>query len=232
MAHKTASGKQSSAWKNLENFVARKFKEAGFKRAKRILKETHESLPDVEIPEIPDLAIDTKYTNGSFAQHTQFMSEVETYVGAKNKKGIRYTWAIMPIRPGGSKDVLVVLRLEALIELLKRCFLREETGAWLCPRCPSPIERVGSWDGQNQYTCPQCHLSFSTSHVDAPEEKEKLLSQRTKTDKARPLIKNHLESNGEESFIPQPGQLTLRELIEKKQKQKKRKSKTQKGSNS
>jgi uncharacterized C2H2 Zn-finger protein len=221
VAHKTASGNQSNAWKDLENKVALLFKNAGFRGAKRVIKDSHVSLPDVDVPGIPELAIDTKYTNGSFAQHTQFIKEVDSYTGARNPHGSTYTWACMPIRPGGSKDILVVLRVEIFIEMLKRLFLRDTeeatAGRWLCPRCPHPVEKQSEWDGQNHYRCPNCHLVFTTSHVETPVKEEALRSQRDKPKTPKTLIKDHSKDAAKpDEFRPAPGQLTAGDLINRK----------------
>jgi len=217
MAHVTRSGKQSKAWQALEYKVAELLRAAGFRGAKRVIKESHESFPDVDVPGIPELAIDTKYTNGGFAQHTQFMEEVETYVNAYQfKRKGKYSWAAMPFRPGGSKDILVVLRLEVWIEMLKRLYLREETGGWLCPRCPNTIEKVGEWDGHHHYKCPSCQMAFQTSHVETPEERERVVSQRDKS-KPRPLVLDNSSKTPSDEFTPQPGQRKLQDLVRLKQ---------------
>lgn len=219
MAHKTKSGKQSQAWKDLENKVAALFKSAGFRRAKRVIKETHDSAPDVDLPEVPDVAIDTKYSMRGFPQHTQFMAEVETYVGARRRNEERtYDWAIMPIRPGGSSDILVVLRLERLIDLMKKVYLRNDAGSWGCMRCGNPITESGLFAGHYQYKCSNCGLCCSSDETPDPKNQERVLSQRDKLKaSAKKLDKATIkDKSSEEVYKPLPGQLSAQDLIQRK----------------
>lgn len=220
MAHKTKSGKQSQAWKDLENKVALLFKSAGFRRAKRVIKETHDSAPDVDLPEVPDVAIDTKYSVRGFPQHTQFMSEVETYVGARRRSESRnYAWAIMPIRPGGSSDILAVLRLERLIDLMRKVYLHDETGGWRCMRCGNAITESGLFAGHYQYKCDNCGLCCLSDETPDPKNQERVSSQREKLKAAAPkLEKSTIKDNSHEdnTYRPLPGQLSVKDLIARK----------------
>lgn len=224
MAHKTKSGKNSRAPQALESRVAELFKKFGFRRAERVIKEAHDSRPDVEVPEIPDLAIDTKYTNGSFAQHTQFMSEVETYVNQRRKDEDRvYGWAAMPIRPGGSSDILVVLRIEKWLELLQRVYLRGKTGSWGCMRCGNALEEVGSFAGQYQFRCTTCDLCVTTNEAPDPKHRGRIASQREKLRAENPkterqVIKDESVTVTAEAVVPAghrplPGQMSAQDLL-------------------
>lgn len=224
MAHKTESGKSSRAPQALEGRVAELFRKFGFRRAERIIKEQHDSRPDVEVPELPDLAVDSKYTSRGFPQYTQFMAEVETYVGQRRKNEDRaYGWAMMPLRIKGSPDILVVLRLEKLLELLQKVFLRDKAGTWGCMRCGNEVEETGNFAGQYQYKCTTCGMCITTNETPDPKHLGRVSSQREKlrasNNKAeRVIIKDTstpvpLVETPPLGHKPLPGQLSASDLI-------------------
>jgi hypothetical protein len=216
MAHKTPSGKTSGAWRDLERRVEALFRAAGFTSAKRITRANDfgEERPDVDIPEIKGLAVDTKYRNGGFSHHSLFLSEVDKYVGVKRLGEEQpYSWSIMPTRAGGSKDILVTLRLERFLEVLAQAFLRkghQSNGGWSCPRCPNNLTKTSEMLGLHQYTCQACGLVL-LSQEEAIEvvNPEPVRRKRTKDE----IIKDQ----SQDSFHPLPGQLKLRDLIAQKQ---------------
>jgi hypothetical protein len=224
MAHKTTAGNSSDAWKGLEYRFAELLNRAGFLGAHRIIKEAHDSRPDVDVPEIPDLAIDTKYSEKAFNTiHSLFMAQVETYVDAKRKgvcAGSQYTWGLMPIRPKGSPDILVILRAEKFIELLQKVFIRNEPkpGAWLCPRCPTEVVQIGESLGLKQFQCPACQLSFLTDQIEGKEKREMIASNRKKGPKGeKVIIKDKSAPPPTASgHDPLPGQLTVSDLVNRK----------------
>lgn len=224
MAHKTSAGNSSQAWKDLENKFASLLNAAGFLGAHRIIKEAHDSRPDVDVPEIPDLAVDTKYSEKEFNKlHTQFMAQVETYVGAKRKgvvAGSKYTWALMPIRPKGSPDILVILRAEKFIEMLARIFIRnrEHPGKWLCPRCPHPVEQIGDSLGLKHFRCSECKLEFLSDQAEGKDKREMIASNRKKGPKGeKVIVKDNTNKKSGEGHDPLPGQLTVDDLLKRMQ---------------
>lgn len=213
MAHKTAAGNTSGAWHDLEKRVAELFRKAGFRQSKRIILTEHEkrsvSRPDVDVPEVREMAVDTKYRNGGWNHHSVFENEVAPYVGI-NRKGeqVKYTWAIMPTRAGGSKDIFVTLRIEHFLDILARAFLRNTDGGWSCPRCPDRLEKQGQVMGLYQFTCKSCGLVLLSQE----EAGEPVPEPVKKPTEPKVVIKDHTAA----TFTPLPGQLTLKDLEAKK----------------
>lgn len=222
MAHKTRSGRNSRAWVDLENKFAQLLREAGFSNAKRIIKETHDSRPDVDVPEVPEVAVDCKYSAKGFPQHTQFIKEVETYVGVRRKgEDRKYTWGVMPIRPKNSQDILVVLRAEIFIELLKASYLRENKSSseWTCPRCPAPVTKKADLMGSTyHYACENCGLEFITNEVMGYKDRDIIRSNRSKS--KPPVIKNNSKKaqpqEPTKEYTPMPGQLNITDVASRR----------------
>jgi len=215
MAHKTPSGKTSGAWRDLERRVEALFRAAGFTSAKRITRASDfgEERPDVDVPEIKGLAVDTKYRNGGFSHHSLFLTEVDKYVGVKRMgEDQAYDWSIMPTRAGGSKDILVTLRLDKFLEVLAQAFLRkghQSNGGWSCPRCPGSLSKVGELLGLHQYTCQTCSLVLlSQEEAIEVEQPEPVRKKRTR--------EQVVKDQSSDSFQPLPGQMKLRDLIAQK----------------
>jgi hypothetical protein len=223
VAHKTESGKNSRAPQALENRVAELFRKFGFRRAERVIKEAHDSRPDVEVPELPGLAVDSKYSKDGWTKaHNFFMNQVETYVGQRRKNEDKtYEWAVMPIRPGGSPDILVVMRIEKFLEMLQQLFLRNKDGAWGCMRCGSPLEETACFAGQYHYRCTVCSMECSTSETPDPKHRGRISSQREKLRAAAPkheksVIKDHtVPATTGDGHHPLPGQLSVKDAIER-----------------
>lgn len=180
MPHITPSGHRSNAWKALEYRVAELFREAGFTLAQRIIPDAKQKMqerPDVDVPEIPELAVDTKYKGGGWHHHTVFEEEVTPYVGALRLfgKALPYSWAIMPTRSGNSDRIYVTLRIEAFLDLLRKIFLRTGSGAdWACPRCPEAVLATGVITcGLHEYKCCGCQLVFLCQERPAPRPEPK-----------------------------------------------------------
>lgn len=167
MAHKTASGRSSTAWKALERAVAEIFRKVGF-NASRITRadDFGAELPDVEIAELPRLAVDTKYKNGGFAHHTLYEKEVFKYADSPN-----YDIAIMPTRSGKSSKIYVTLLLVDLAKIMAKAFLNQGQGGWCCPRCREPIVEPNFARGVvnlHEYSCSACQLTFICAEEPPP----------------------------------------------------------------
>lgn len=214
MAHTTAAGNRSGAWRELEKKVAELFRKAGFRNARRIELTEHEkrtvTRPDVDVPEIKDLAVDTKYQHGGWHHHTVFLREVDTYRGVKRMgEETDYRWSIMPTRSGGSKDIFVTLRIEHFLEILAKAFLRNKGGGWGCPRCPNELTETGKVMGLTQYTCKACALVILSQEIEG--ESVQVPDKQPKA--PREVIKDHSK---DDAFKPLPGQLTVADLVAKK----------------
>lgn len=223
MAHKTASGRTSTAWKNLEKRVAHLLKEAGFSRAKALPSDRNVSKPDVDVPEVPELAIDTKYKNGGWNHHTIFENQVEPYRGMlryEDKRGRRYNTCVMPTRSGGSDKIYVTLRIEDWINLLKLAFLRDAEPGWNCPSCPGKLEHIGEAPGLFVYRCKRCTFQLMTPEKHEIEEvdKSEQKSRRKKTE----IIKDYSQKpkSEEEEFKPLKGQRSLKDVLKTKKEKK------------
>lgn len=216
MAHKTPSGRTSGAWRDLERRVESMFRAAGFTSAKRITRANDfgEERPDVDVPEIKGLAVDSKYRNGGFSHHSLFLAEVDKYVGVKRLgEDQTYSWSIMPTRSGGSKDVLVTLRLDKFLEILAQAFLRkghQSNGGWSCPRCPSELKKSSEMLGLHQYTCQACGLVLLSQ-----EEAIEVVNPEPVKRKRTP--DQVVKDQSQESFKPLPGQVKLKDLVARKQ---------------
>ncbi len=194
------------------------FRKYGFRRAKRIQTDQHTTRsvkrPDVEVPEVWDLAVDSKYQRDGWAHHTKFVNEVEKYVGTTRIGEDRhYRWAIMPTRSGGDDSIFVTLRLEHLLELLQKVFLRNLDGGWSCPRCPGRLGADGLIAGLAvyRYVCGNCALVVLSPETEGEAPAPPLPSA---SERRGAIIKDR---SNDETFKPQLGQLSLRELKAKKQ---------------
>lgn len=218
MAHKTRSGASSNAWRELEKTVAERLRKAGFRRAKRILLSGHDKRtlkrPDVDVPEIRSLAIDTKYQVNGWHHHSVFLDEVDKYVGLKRLDSDNtYTWSIMPTRAGGSKDILVTLRLEHFLDLLNRAYLRQPDGHWTCLRCPGTLNKTSEFLGLYRYHCEACGLELLSREEEGEAHQHKARPSKNRGEVIKDRTADRLPDS---EFKPHPRQLTVADLIKRK----------------
>lgn len=160
MAHKTPSGGQSKAWADFERAVAKAYKDAGFKRAKRITRGSDfgASRPDVTVPEVPQMMLDMKYRHGGWGHHTTFKEQIdERYV-----KGIPDNFGVMHTKSGGESGSYVTVTLGTWLTVLNKAYLRgKSSDKWCCPRCGDEVAKQGSTALKlYTYKCTACSLEF------------------------------------------------------------------------
>jgi DNA-directed RNA polymerase subunit RPC12/RpoP len=160
MAHKTPSGKSSKAWADFERVVAAAYRDAGFKKAKRITRGSDfgASRPDVSIPEIPNMMLDMKYRNGGWQHHTTYTEEIhKRYV-----KGQPGHFGVMHTKSGGETGSFVTVTLATWLEVLAKAYLKSgKSDEWSCPRCGNPVEKQAQAVlNLYSYKCSNCSLEF------------------------------------------------------------------------
>lgn len=221
MAHKTESGKTSRAWANLEERFAVMMRKAGFKKAKVLPRDRQRSKPDVDVPEVPFIAIDTKYKNAGFHHHTLFKNQVETYRGMlryNDKNDNRYSICAMPTRSGGEQQIYVTTTAEDFIKLMQLAFMRDLEPGWNCPQCPGKLALESENMGLYKHKCDRCGLElmsnqkFEADTVDKDEERS-----RRKRPKKTEIIKDLSQTPLADEFKPLPGQRSLKDVLKKKQ---------------
>lgn len=158
---------RSTAWKGLEYAIAAAFKAAGFKKAKRVMKNEqilaasqHKELPDVNIPEAPFLQIDGKYSVSAWDKVERLFLECR----AKYELAPTDRFAMVTQR-AGSKVRIAHITLEWLAELCAKAYLGgKSSDCWVCPQCKSEdllTQPIGMC--QELTRCNVCTLEFCTT---------------------------------------------------------------------
>jgi len=160
MAHKTPSGKQSTAWAGFERAIAGAYRKAGFGKAKRITRGSDfgASRPDVTVPELPNMMLDMKYRHGGWGHHTVFKEEIdERYV-----KGTEGNFGVMHTKSGNERGSFVTVTLEVWLAILAKAFLRtRDSSLWACPRCAHEVvKQPHAVLNLYSYKCESCSLIF------------------------------------------------------------------------
>ncbi len=167
MAHKTASGRSSDAWKAFERKIAELLRNAGFTQAHRVSRgdDIGVSDTDVKVPEVPFLMVDCKYRQGGWAHETIFEECEKKYVPKGSNKVL-----ILPTKSGKKQGSLSTVRTEFLMELLAHRFLGGVGNSGLsCPQCRAyDLKLTKQSLGLVLGECSNCSKQFYMAEADVP----------------------------------------------------------------
>ena len=168
---------RSNAWKGLEYAIAEALRKAGFKKAKRVMKNDqimaasqHLELPDVNVPEAPFLQIDGKYSQKTWNAVERLFLECQAKYQIKPEDRF-----IMVTQRASSHTKLAHITLDYFAELAAKAYLKgKSSDQWVCPQCRGEqLTTQPAGMGQELHRCGVCCLEFITKQNTRPSSDKK-----------------------------------------------------------